>query len=233
MREKFLAHGKEVFHSHELLEMLLYYVIPQKNTNEIAKELISRFSSLDGVFSQPVSELVKVRGVGEKIAEFIVSVGKLDINSILSEENESHHTFESYTELGSFFADYFGSSDKYSVAIMLLNSKMEYIACETVYDVDYGSASVKAERFINLAIKERASVVALAHNHPFGPMYPTPSDIETNKAILESFERADILLIEHYIVSGKSYVGFMNHLGTAFSQAHEISRFLSSKEGAR
>ena len=79
MREKFLDYGRDIFHSHELLEMFLFHAVPSKNTNPIAKNLLSRFTTLEGVFSAARDELLSVEGVGPKIADMILSVGKIDV----------------------------------------------------------------------------------------------------------------------------------------------------------
>ena len=50
MRSKLLAHGQRIFDTYELLEMLLYWVIPCRDTNPVAKNLLYAFGSLDGVY---------------------------------------------------------------------------------------------------------------------------------------------------------------------------------------
>ena len=77
MRSKLLIHGPRIFDTYELLEMLLYYVIPYKDTNPIAKLLLKRFSSLSGVFNAETEELTEVAGIGVRTAEYIRNLGEL------------------------------------------------------------------------------------------------------------------------------------------------------------
>ncbi len=83
MRERFRSYGKESFASHELLEMLLYAVIPVRDTNETAIRLMRRFGSLDGVLSASQEALTSVSGVGERVAKFLFTVGRLDYPTVL------------------------------------------------------------------------------------------------------------------------------------------------------
>lgn len=228
MREKLLRHGREVFHSHELLEMLLFYAIPYKNTNDLARSLLLRFGTLDGVFSATREELTEVKGIGPKIADMLICVGQI---SCLDAHRDNHapRAFQDYSELGSFFVEYFDDSEQYGVAVMMLNNKMEMVSCDRICDCDYDSARVKPEPFLDAAVRSNAAIAVIAHNHPFGPKFPTPGDVATNTLISSALGRAGISLLEHYIISGREYIGFMKHLDTAFAQSAAIERFLRSK----
>ena len=229
MREKLLDYGRDVFHSHELLEMLLFHSVNYKNTNPIARNLILRFSDLDGVFSASREELMSVDGVGPKMADMIISVGKLGLANELDVAEKSPLTFNNYRATGDFFVNYFDSRLCYEVALLLLNNKMEYIDCINISATDYDSGSVRAEPFIDAAIRSRAAVAIIAHNHPFGPSFPSEGDKVTNDMITDAFSRVGVLLAEHYVISGRMYVGFMNNLSTAFSQYCDVERFFESK----
>ncbi len=71
MREKFRKTGFEGMHPHEMLEMLLFYSVPRKDTNEMAHQLISRFGSLAGVLEATEDQLVNVGGISQNSATLI------------------------------------------------------------------------------------------------------------------------------------------------------------------
>ena len=233
MREKLIDYGRDVFHSHELLEMLLYHAVRYKNTNPIAKRLIARFSTLDGVLSASKEELMTVDGVGERIADMLVSVGKIKLDTVIDKSEGAGAIFDDYVAVGEFFVNYFDSRFTSEVVMLLLNNRMEYLDCVSVCEVDYESGAVRAEPFIDAAIKSRAVVAIIAHNHPYGPPFPTVGDRATSNMMAESMEKAGILLAEHYVVSGTRFVGFMNNLSTAFSQFCNVNRFFDSKRNAK
>lgn len=71
LRERFEREGALSLEPHVILELFLFDVLPRVDTNPIAHRLLSRFGSLDGVFSAPYEELLKVRGVGPATASYI------------------------------------------------------------------------------------------------------------------------------------------------------------------
>lgn len=74
MLERFRKYGFDVFHPHEVLEILLFRSITRANTNPTGHYLIDRFGSVDNVLRADTAELVKISGVGPVSAEYIASV---------------------------------------------------------------------------------------------------------------------------------------------------------------
>ena len=78
LRERYLQEGLDHFDEHQVLELLLFYCIPRKDTNEIACNLMKRFGSFSAVMTAPVSELKKVPGVGASAATFFALLRDVD-----------------------------------------------------------------------------------------------------------------------------------------------------------
>ena len=73
MRKRFKESGNfKGFSEHEILEMLLFYIVPRKNTNDIAHELIKKFGSLNSVLNASVEELSSVKDMGESSANSLL-----------------------------------------------------------------------------------------------------------------------------------------------------------------
>ena len=231
MRRKLEAHGARTFDSYELLEMLLYHVIPYKDTNPVSKNLLARFGSLDGVFHAEREELLAVEGIGTAAADLIISVGEF----INGDDNvtESASPLDDYTAVGEFFVHHFEGVKTPTVAMLLLSNNMNFIGIKNLYELDYASGAIRPEPFIEYALENRASIAIIAHLHPFGPLFPTTGDIATNNLIANALFDASVTLAEHYVVSGKSFVGTMKHLQYAFRQSPELDRFLRSRDRGR
>ena len=231
MRKKFSAYGQRVFENYELLEMLLFSVVKYKDTNPIAKRLLLRFSTLKGVLEASSSELCEIEGVGERVADFLVSVGK--IGGILGTRYASTDILEcnTYDSAGQVVCDHFRGSSGYVVSMVMLDNMLRVLGIKDICYTDYESAAVRPKNFIDEAIRSRAAAVILAHTHPYGPLLPSPGDIETNRLLVNALSHAGIFCLEHYIVSGDRYVGMMNNGPKAFFQIPALRDFLRKNFG--
>ena len=232
MRAKLLAHGQHIFDTYELLEMLLYTVVPYKDTNPISKRLLMAFGGLDGVFSAEKENLMQVNGIGERAAVFLNTVGRL--SSVIGAEilPEKSLGFENYQSVGEHLVKYFSKSENKQVVAIFLDSAMRPIGVKKLYDLDFESGGVKARPFVDEAIRRRAAVVITAHNHPFGPFYPTPGDRETNTMVTNSLTMAGVVHAEHYIVSGEKYagIGSLKNFVPQLSQTPALSEFIEERD---
>lgn len=217
MRHKLFAHGQRIFDTYELLEMLLYHVIPYKDTNPIAKRLLCAFGSLDGVLSAARESLLEVSGVGERTADFLCSVGQLShvIGAELLPEVKSE--FSSYDKAGEFLVRHFSTVSGPEVVAMLLDNNMRLLEIKTICNLDYESAGVRPKLFIDAAVSAGAAAVITAHNHPAGMTFVSHGDRITNYAVSDALEIAGVVHAEHFVICGESYTGISlgkssNHL---------------------
>ncbi len=232
MREKLVLHGSEVFATYELLEMLLYYSVPYKDTNPISKGLLNRFGGLYGVFNASREELCSVDGIGEKTADLIIGAGAYISRLLDGEKGNENPVFDDYRETGYFLLERFNQEERgtRSVYVMLFDTSMRLLKLEKVIEgYDYGSARVRVDDFLRPAMDSNAAAVIVAHNHPYGPLFPTEADTATNMLVADALSGVGIALVEHYIISGNSFMGMMNNLESAFRQKPEIARFIQSK----
>lgn len=232
MRAKLLTHGQRIFDTYELLEMLLYTTVPYKDTNPISKRLLAGLGGLDGVLSAEKKELTEINGVGERTADFIRLVSRL--SDIIGAEimPDCKLGFGNYQSVGEHLVKYFLNCNENQVVAIFLDSAMRLIGIKKLYDLDFESGGVKARPFVDEAIRRRATVVITAHNHPFGPFYPTPGDRETNTMITNALTMAGVVHAEHYIVSGEKYagIGSLKNFLPQVSQTPAITEFIEARD---
>lgn len=228
MRSRLRLSGSSHMQTYELLEMLLYHIIPRKNTHPISKLLLNEFGSLEGLFSAKREELLKVEGVGNAVADFILEVG--DFINAVPDSQEERRSFENYKEAGLFFTEYFKDKKSSETVLLLLDSKLQLLNFSKIYDFDLASGALHTKPFITKAIKHNAAVAIVAHNHPFSIAYPTNADWESAKLLKGAFDDAGVILLECFIVSNDKYCGFLSHLPSEFSQILAFPSFFAKED---
>lgn len=231
MRAKLLSHGDAIFDTYELLEMLLYNVIPYKDTNPIAKRLLHAFGSLDGVLSASREELMTVSGIGERTAAYICEVAKLSL--VIGSEilPRAEYSTKSYDSVGELLVRYFKEHPELKVAILSLDNDMRLISVDSGEGcARFDSAGYKSSLFIDIAIRNRASIIITAQNNYYGPFCPTPGDRATADMIYDSLHSINVDHLEHYLICGDRYMGVATARAYRFSASTEIEKFRKSRK---
>ena len=172
LKKKFIKCGADSLETHELLELLLYYGIPRKDTNELAHTLINIFGSLPQVFDAPMSSLLKVDGVGESTAILIRLVSKL--SRVYAEKNyEANSKRPTKTQVEQIILNKFIGRIKEHVVLVLFDAKRNMVFCDVVSQGSFGSTGFHIREIIELALKFNAMWAIIAHNHPSGIALPS------------------------------------------------------------
>lgn len=208
LKERFLKSGFADFEEHEVLELLLFYCIPRKDTNPIAHDLISRFGSFAQVLDAPVSELQKVEGIGENAATFLSVIrqtsGFYQINRF--SKNKALTTTEAY---GRYLVPYFSTQRSEEVYLLCMDAKCMVLCCRKVGDGSINSTSISIRKIVEIALAANATSVVLAHNHPSGIAIPSAEDIATTKLVANALLMVDVILNDHIIVADNDYTSLL------------------------
>ncbi len=205
MREKYLKSGLDVFAPHEILELMLYYAIPYKNTNDIAKNLINRFGSLDGVLDAPVDSLVEA-GLTENQAIYL----KLfpDITRIYYRAKyDSDDGPINFDNLPDYISRRFiGLTSQERVLLILLDVKGKEVFSGFINEGNFEATRLSVRSIVRLAMNYGAVTAILAHNHPSGVALPSKDDINTTLYLRDALSLVDVNLIDHFIVANEECI---------------------------
>ena len=120
LRERLLKAGRKAFADYELLELLLTYAIPRKDTKPIAKRLLKRFGSFAAVFDQPRERLLEIKGVGPQTCTFLFAIREFMVR-YLEQEVEYAKTISSPEDIAEFVRTHLGTAQRECLMILYLN----------------------------------------------------------------------------------------------------------------
>ncbi|MBO4929652.1 MAG: DNA repair protein RadC [Clostridia bacterium] len=202
--QRFLEEDLDNFEPHNVLELLLFYAIPRKDTNELAHVLIDTFGSLKGVFDAPYEELVKVNGIGSNAAALLKLVPSLTRTYYSSDARGM--ILDTSEKSGEYFLPYYIGQTEEVVRLACLDAGGKVISNQILHRGSANAAEVNIRKIVNIALRNNAMGVILAHNHPGGLPLPSEEDVATTKSIREALIPMGILLMDHIIVAGQDYV---------------------------
>lgn len=223
LRERYLKCGFESFADHELLELLLSYAIPRKDTNAIAHTLLQKFGSLRNVLLAELPELLSVDGMGESSAICL----KLHLEMLrrtLQDETRNRPRYDSVIKLAKFFCPQFVCATHEMVYAMLLDNGMRLLECFKVTDGIVNAAEVTVRRIAERAYHMHAANVVLAHNHPNGLAIPSAQDIEFTDCLNESLRTLGIVLVEHFVIVDERFAPIMRQGATTMHCKPNLDR---------
>lgn len=206
MRQRYLRHGLDALDDHEALELLLYYAIPQADVNPLAHALIERFGSFRAVLDAPVAELTAVPGIGERTALLLHLVKDLNRRYLMDAAREKQPFLTKTDEAGEYLLPLFYGLTEERVYVAFLDDRFRLLSCRQLFEGGINYAPVSIRRIVEEAIRERATGVILAHNHPAGQAIPSVEDREVTMKIRQALAAVQIGLMDHLIIAGEEYL---------------------------
>lgn len=218
LRERARKEGLQAFEPHQVLELLLCYTIPRRETNTIAHALIERFDSLKGVFDADIEELKQIDGISDASALFLKLMPSV-VRLYLMGGHTASTRFPSAADVGNYLMTYYIGQTREMPVILLLNANRELLSppiplCEGTVS----SSTISIQQILRAALRENVAGVILAHNHPAGEPIPSAEDIRTTRDIRMLLHQAGSELIEHIVV-GRNGFRCISELEAMYSQS--------------
>ncbi|NLN65438.1 MAG: DNA repair protein RadC [Clostridiaceae bacterium] len=207
VKQRFIEEGLNAFEDHQVLELLLFYTIPRKDTNEMAHRLLEKFGTLESLFDSKPEELIKKGKVTRNTAIFLSMVPELARRYMMLKQGRKP-VLDSSSKAGQFITTLFIGKTYEAFYVCCLNSQNQLNYAALVHEGTINEAPVYPRLIVETALRHQASSIILAHNHPGGSLKPSNADIEVTRKICDAMKTISVSVIDHMIAAGNNYFSF-------------------------
>ena len=201
MKERFLVNGLDGFSDHEILEMLLFYAIPYRDTNPLAHELTKRFGTWMQVVNADYRDLLTVPGVTPHVASLLTLVGQSVLryyrDTVMGDVVQLFDT----NMMAEYLIPWFLGEKDESVVMVSLDNRRKVLNTTRIFEGSVNSAQFNVRLAVQQALRDNATQIILAHNHPNGFCFPSDTDVHTTEYLAEVLKPLDIRIVDHLIIS--------------------------------
>ena len=205
LKERYHREGLDNFETHNILELLLFFGIPYKDTNNLAHELLKRFGSLSGVLEASREELMSVNGIGENAATLLNLIPSLS-RKYLDDKVDEKAVMNSCEAIGNYLVAKYRFRQDEVFSMICLDQSCRLISWEIISSGTINITAVNSRKVIEAAMKTSANAVVLAHNHPNGFAVPSSDDIKSTMVLVEALNIIGVRVLDHIIISGEDFV---------------------------
>lgn len=208
LRRRFVEEGLDTFEDHQVLELLLFHVIPRNDTNPIAHRLLRRFGSLAAVLEADPKDLTSVAGMGERSATFLALIPHVTRRYFLDRVARDRPRLNSTETVAEYLVPLMAGRAEEVFYVLCLDSH-----CRILYPALIGEGTVKEahvhpRHVVEEALRHRAASVVLAHNHPGGTAKPSNADHRLTGLLVQALGAIGIPVLDHIIVAGEQCYSF-------------------------
>lgn len=205
MKSRFREAGFKGMAPHNILEILLYYGIPQKDTNTMAHELVEKFGNFAGVLEANYHDLMTVKGMTKNAADLISMI--LPLYNCYVEDLHSRKPGPVKPEdIAEYLRPkFFEGGCRERVFVLCYDNSKHLIACRQLNEGDFKSSSFDIREFGRIVLQTNCASVIIAHNHPHSIPLPSSEDIQLTRYVYDFLSTLKVNLDDHIIVSDTEF----------------------------
>jgi DNA repair protein RadC len=208
--EKYIKSGISSLNDYEILELLLTFALPYRDTKPIAKRLLATYGSISSALSAPLDELAAIDGLGRRSAALLALV-KETMTFCLNEKFVAKPAISHRGDVEEYLRFSFGHRRDEYMAAVLLDGANRVIAAEVIAEGTVNRCAVYPRQVIEHALKRGAAAFIIAHNHPAGTARPSEEDWKLTERLMTAGNSMDIPLIDHVIITKNSAVSLRDY----------------------
>ncbi len=209
-REKLIELGAEALSDAELLAIFLRVGVTGKSAVDLARDLLTQFGSLNGIFAATEHELSQVHGIGTSKYVQLQAIFEMSRRA-LNEQLKQRDVFKSPQAVRDYLVLKLGNLTKEVFLVLFLDTQNRLLASEEMFSGSLSETSVYPREVLKRALHHNAASVIFAHNHPSGIAQPSQADELLTKQLKQALALVDVRVLDHFIVAGNNTLSFSEH----------------------
>lgn len=206
-REKLLQQGAAILSDAELLAIFLRTGVSGKSAVDLARELLQRFASLNGIFAASLAEISQVAGMGASKYAQLQAIFEMSRRA-LGESLQQGDLLASPAQVRDYLCLKLGALPREVFVVLFLDAQNRLLADEQLFAGTLMQTSVYPREVVKRALHHNAAALILAHNHPSGVAEPSQADACITTALKQALALVDIRVLDHFIVAGNTTLSF-------------------------
>jgi DNA repair protein RadC len=206
-RERLLKQGAAALSDAELVAIFLRVGVKGKSAVDLARDLVAKFGSLNGLFSASEKDLCAVHGMGQ--AKYVQLQAVLEMaKRALVEDIKLTDALASPKAVRDYLKLTLARLPHEVFVAVFLTSQNRVIEVEEIFRGTLTQTSVYPREIVKLALAHNAASVIFAHNHPSGEPHPSQADRALTKTLAEALALIDVRVLDHFIVAPGASLSF-------------------------
>lgn len=206
-REKLLAGGAMALSDAELLAIFLRTGVTGKSAVDLARDLLTRFSSLNGIFAASMEDICQVHGMGESKFVQLQAIFEMSRRALM-EQMQQRDILTSPQAVRQYLSLKIGALPREVFMVIFLDAQHRVLAVEELFSGTLTQTSVYPREVVKRSLHHNAAAVIFAHNHPSGVPEPSQADESLTEALKAALNLVDIRVLDHFIVAGNQVLSF-------------------------
>lgn len=202
LRKQVISFGVDNWAEHQVLEFLLFFALPQKDTNELAHKLIEEYGSIVNVLEAPFESLKDFKGLGNNTASLLNFMPKLFKYVENIRVRDACLKFEHISQVVKYMTPKFYNTYKESLYMLSFDNQQRLISEDIILEGVVNKVNVDQRKIVEIVVKNNASSVIFCHNHPLGLATPSHDDIISTRKIVDFLADIGVKVLDHVIIAG-------------------------------
>ncbi len=204
-REKLLKKGADYLTDSELLAIILRTGNKSESVTELSNRILKRIGGVKNLKNMTINTLTQIEGIKLGKASSILASFELAKRAL---KNDEPIKFKNTIDMYNYIKNDFLYELQEKFIILLFDKQFKLIKKCEVFKGTIDAVNVYPREIFKEALKENASFIVLAHNHPGGEVMPSIQDDETTKILVKNGQLIGIKVVDHLIVTPNSYFSY-------------------------